>query len=180
MSSSTSDPHASGVEAEERLDDLLPEKLCMWLSSIALIAMVALTSLEVFLRSTFNFSLEFTDEVGGYLLAALSFLSLPVALTGNAYHRVEFYMRRLDSRGRALSRFIFNFINLVMIVVLDWQLFRLVARSYGQDDRASTLLGTPLWIPQSFMILGATILVFTLLRMLALDWRLYTRGRTTI
>lgn len=164
------DPHVGAIDADQRMEDLLPEKLCMWLSEIALVVMVALTAAEVVTRSLFHSSLEVTDELGGYMLAALTFLSLPVALTGNSYHRVEFIQQRLSRRGRAATRCFFNVLNLAFVGVLDWQLIRLVSRAFVQGDQASTVLATPLWIPQSAMIIGTTTLAFTLVRVIILDW----------
>jgi hypothetical protein len=59
-------------------------------------------------------------------------------------------------------------------------LTRFELSSFRFGDRAPTYLATPLWIPQSAMMLGAAALCFSMLRTLAADIaRLRTRGKTT-
>ena len=48
----------------------------------------------------FGTSLQITDEVGGYLLVALTFLSMSVAEAHGAFHRVEFVQMRLSPSAR--------------------------------------------------------------------------------
>ena len=58
---------------------------------------------------------------------------------------------RRTPRWQALSHLLFDVLSLLFCVVLLWQLTRFVAASYRSEDAASTLLGTPLWIPQALM-----------------------------
>jgi TRAP-type C4-dicarboxylate transport system permease small subunit len=141
------------------------ERMCRILCEATLLAMVVLISAEVVARMA-NFSFEIVDELGGYLLSALTFLSLPVALVGGAYHQVEYVRRRLSRRGRAVEGAVFTLLSLVFAVALVWQLWRLVYRSFAANVMAPTLLGTPLWIPQSAMLLGTAALIYSLLRVL--------------
>ena len=166
----------SVTPSEERappgaLPETVVERTCRALCELALIVMVLLTSAEVVIR-VFSFSFEFVDEVGGYLLSALTFLSLPVALIGGAYHQVEYFHGRLDRRGRAIADLVFAFLSLLFAVILEWQLWRLVTRSFASHVIAPTLLATPLWIPQSAMLLGTAALIFSLGRVIAARLRL--------
>ena len=147
------------------LRETLVERSCGVLCEIALAAMVVLISAEVVLRQ-FHYSLELVDELGGYLLAALTFLSLPVALAGGAYHQVEYVQQQLGARGRAVSGIVFTLLSLTFCLLLAWQLWRLVTRSYSSSVIAPTVLGTPLWIPQSAMLIGTAALIFSLARVL--------------
>jgi TRAP-type C4-dicarboxylate transport system permease small subunit len=148
------------------LPQTLVERAAGLACEIVLVAMVLLISVEVVARQ-FHYSLEVVDELGGYLLAALTFLSLPVALIGGAFHQVEYVQRRLGTRGRAATGLVFTSLSLTFCLLLAWQLWRLVTRSYASNVFAPTVLGTPLWIPQSAMLLGVAALIFALLRVLA-------------
>lgn len=147
------------------------ERFCLILCELALVGMVVLTFAEIVLRGVANVSLEITDEVGGYLLAAMTFLSLPVALGGGSFHQVEYVQARLGPRGRRLSRLVFTALSLTFVLLLEWQLGRLVLRSYASDVQAPTLLGTPMWIPQSAMVVGTAFLIYGLCRVLIHDLR---------
>ena len=158
--------NAPGEAPVGALPETIVERTCRVLCELALAVMVLLITAEVITRS-FNFSFEFVDEVGGYLLSALTFFSLSVALIGGAYHQVEYFHQRLDARGRAVADLIFAVLSLLFALVLEWQLWRLVTRSLASNVMAPTLLSTPLWIPQSAMLLGTAALIFSLCRVMA-------------
>src|SRR4051812_28134803 len=54
------------------------ETMCRVLCEAALVAMVVMMIAEVVGRALFDFSFQVTDELCGYLLIIISFLSLPV------------------------------------------------------------------------------------------------------
>jgi TRAP-type C4-dicarboxylate transport system permease small subunit len=155
-------------EADAHADTLAEtpvERACRVACEVVLVAMVMLISAEVVARMA-HFSFEIVDEVGGYLLSALTFLSLPVALIGGAYHQVEYVRQRLGRRGRAIGGIVFTLLSLAFAAVLLWQLWRLVWRSFAAGVTAPTVLGTPLWVPQSAMLIGVAALIYSLARML--------------
>jgi TRAP-type C4-dicarboxylate transport system permease small subunit len=161
---------ARGEEAAPPLGERAPERVTRVLAELALWAMALLISAEIVLRGAFDTSLELTDEVGGYLLVAISFLALPSCLADDAFHRVEFIAARLSPRVRAAMRLGFDLLCFGFAAILEWQLIRLVLRSWQQDAMAASLLATPLWIPQLAMPVGIGVLLATLVRSLAADW----------
>jgi len=152
-------------------DETLLERLCQRLCELALVASIVMIGAEVISRALFHLSFEVTDEVGGYLLVAISFLSLPVSQVHHGFHHVEFVQARLSPRARAWSRLIFDLVCLFCIAILLWQLARLELGTWRSEDVAPTILGTPLWIPRLSMPLGAAVLLLTLLRTAVGDWR---------
>jgi TRAP-type C4-dicarboxylate transport system permease small subunit len=168
----------SAAEGDARaLSEGIVERICKWVSEICLVGMVVLTGAEMVARGGFDFSFETVDEVGGYLLVALTFFSLSVCQASNGFHRVEFFLARLSQRGKLAAFMAFGLLNLVFAVVLDIYLVRLVLQSYEQEAQAMTALLTPLWIPQAAMPLGLTALCFTLLRTLLRDFRAWREAR---
>ena len=61
--------------------------------------MIVLIGAEAIARNVFGTSLQVTDEVGGYLLVALTFLSMPVAEAHGAFHRVELIQSQSEPVG---------------------------------------------------------------------------------
>lgn len=130
---------------------------------IALVGMMLLISAEVFCRSLFNYSLQLTDEVSGYLLVAVTFLGISVSLKDGGFFRVDFLYRRFPFRVRAHLECVFHVVALIFTSVLDYQLFRLIASSYEREIRSPTLLATPLYLPQLVMPVGVSVMVLLLL-----------------
>ena len=164
--------------AEERFHPAptLLEKSCMWLCEIGIVAMGAIVILEVITRNLFGFSFEMSEEVGGYIIVGISFLSLPVCQVYRSYHHVQFIQSRLSPRMQALSHLLFDVMSLLFCAVLLWQLTRFVATSYRSEDVAPTLLGTPLWIPQALMPIGMLAATVSLLRSAVGNWRRFRAG----
>ena len=147
------------------------ERVCKYICIAAIAVMLILVAVDVVTRSLFNFSFEISDELGGYLLATITFVSLPVCQANDSFHHVELVQARLSQRGRAVSRLIFDVLSLTFCGLLLWQLIRLEMTSWRFDNHAPTYLGTPLWLPQAAMLLGSTALCVTVLRTLLADIR---------
>jgi len=55
------------------------ERLCKWASEAALITMLVVIGVDIFTRYVLNFSFEIADELGGYMLVVMTFVSLSVS-----------------------------------------------------------------------------------------------------
>lgn len=142
----------------------LVEQSCEALCALFLVAMIVLIGAEAVARNVFATSLQITDEVGGYLLVALTFLSMSVAEAHGAFHRVELLQARLGFRARMISQIVFDLMSLAASALVTWQLTRLALNAWRAEDVAPTPLQTPLWLPQSFMAIGMALLCIALLR----------------
>ena len=171
---------APGSPAARRLKESIVERTCKLACVAALIVMLFVVGVDIVTRSLFNFSFEISDELGGYMLVVISFVSLPVCQISDSFHHVELVQSRLSPFGRAVSHVIFDALSLAFCVLLLWQLTKFELSSFRFGDRAPTYLATPLWIPQIAMMLGAAALCFSVVRTLAADVaRLRAFGTTT-
>jgi TRAP-type transport system small permease protein len=152
-----------------RLEEGIVERTCRLVCVAALIVMLVVVGVDILTRSLFNFSFEISDELGGYLLVVIAFVSLPVCQASGSFHRVELVQSRLSPFGRAVSHVIFDLLSLTFCGLLLWQLARFEISSFRFGDRAPTYLATPLWIPQAAMVLGAAAACFSMVRTLAAD-----------
>jgi TRAP-type transport system small permease protein len=168
-----SDPAFAAEAAEDQFHPAptLLEKSCMWICEIAIVAMGAIVILELITRNLFNFSFEMSDELGGYIIVGITFMSLPVCQVYRSYHHVQFVQARLSPRMQAASHLLFDLLSLLFCVVLIWQLTRFVMTTHRSEDVAPTLLATPLWIPQAIMPIGMLATTVSLLRSAWGNWR---------
>jgi TRAP-type C4-dicarboxylate transport system permease small subunit len=140
--------------------DNLSEALC----ALFLMAMICLIGAEAIARNVFSTSLQITDEIGGYLLVAVTFLSMSVAEAHGAFHRVELMQSRLRQSAQMVTQIIFDLMSLTATSLVTWQITRLTLNSLRNEDVAPTPLQTPLWIPQSLMAIGGALLCLALVR----------------
>jgi TRAP-type C4-dicarboxylate transport system permease small subunit len=142
------------------------ERACKLASEAALIVMLVLVALDIVTRSLFNFSFEVSDEVGGYMLVVITFVSLCVCNVSGSFHEVEFVQAQLSPRGRSISHIIFGLLSLAACVLLAWQYIRFELSSWRFGDVAPTYLSTPLWLPRLPMAIGMIALCLSLVRTL--------------
>jgi TRAP-type C4-dicarboxylate transport system permease small subunit len=163
------DPEFPGEEKEAAFHPAPSwmERGCMVICEIGIVAMAVIVLVEIVTRNLFGFSFEASEELGGYIIVAISFLSLPVCQVYRSYHHVQFVQERLSPRMKAASHVLFDVLSLGFCLLLVWQLTRFVMQSYRSEDVAMTLLATPLWIPQSLMPIGALAASVSLARTLA-------------
>ncbi|RCW64778.1 TRAP transporter small permease subunit [Pseudorhodoferax soli] len=149
----------------------LPARLGRWATQGIVLGLVVMMGLEMLVRSAFGWSIQFSNEIGGYALVAVTFLSLASGQLLHAYHRVHFLDRQLGPVGRARLRLGFDLATAAVAAVLAAELVRFEWLTWQSGDVAATSLMTPLWLPRLVMPLGALALCWALLRTLAGDWR---------
>src|SRR5262245_59115159 len=140
----------------------LIERVSLWTSAVCMIGMVVLILAEIVLRGAFNSTTEHSDELVGYLLVGISFLSLALCQSRGAFHRVEMVQMRLSPRGQAVSALVFDILSFAYVALTGWYFLQFVMSSYRREAVASTALGTPLWIPETVMVVGAALLLVML------------------
>jgi TRAP-type C4-dicarboxylate transport system permease small subunit len=153
------------------------ERLCNFACMAALGVMLGVIGIDIMTRAVLNFSFEVSDELGGYMLVVITFVSLPVCQVNDSFHHVEFVQSRLSARGRAISHVVFDLMSLAFCGALLWQLLRFEMSSWRFDDHAPTYLATSLWIPRLAMVVGAAALLFSMARTLAADIARLKRSR---
>lgn len=129
--------------------------------ALALVAMAVGITVEIVSRNFFHYSFRSVEELSGYLIVAITFLGLAVAVYEQALFRVEFLLERFPARWRKGLDLLFLIAFAVFLGVIDYQSVELVIGSFRSGYVSSTLLATPLFIPQALIPLGvsATLLV---------------------
>ena len=148
---------ADGPPLDRTNSEGVVEKTCKYLSALALMVLLVVVGIDVVTRWGFNFSYEVSDEVAGYMLVAIAFLSLPVS------H----------------SSLFFELVALIFCAIFVWQFMSLVRSSWRFGDHAPTFLETPLWLPRCLLVIGMAALCISLLRSMIADIaRLRSLGST--
>ena len=138
------------------------------LAAMCIFSMAILILLEILARTVFNYSIKFVWEMGAYLLAASWFLAAGFTLRTSGHVRICILTSKLSPQ--VARRFdIFATLGGLLVCSLIWvavlQLF-LDSIKYGKTS--FTPLQTPLWLPQSTMVIGATLLLLAMIARLYL------------
>ena len=140
------------------------EKICKLLCAAGIIVMLVVIGEDVVSRSVWNTSLEISDEIGGYMLVAVTFLGLGLAKTHGAFHKTDFFQSRLPHGAQIVSRIVFDLLSLGVALILLWQYFRYTETRFLSGSTAPTKLGTPQWIPAVPMVLGMAAYVLAIVK----------------
>ncbi len=128
-----------------------------WLARLmgfALLAMGALILVEIVLRATVGSALGGSDEISGYVMAAIATWGFAYALSERAHVRIDLVQRRLPRPVRAwMDVLALALMTAVALLVTSYG-WRVLATTLDRGSRANTPLETPLWIPQSIWFAG--------------------------
>ncbi len=123
-------------------------------SILALAAMLTVMLAEIVFRQLFGKSLEITEEVAAYCLTVLVFLRIPSLMLRDELLRVDLIYGNIGPRLRRCFNVAFSVLALGVAGAYVFQIWRLVASSYTRGNRTTTILETPVFIPQSVMLIG--------------------------
>lgn len=126
-------------------------------------AMMAMVLIEVVSRYVLLAPLMIADEMGGYMVIAITFLGLAYTWRERSHISVEFVINKLPIRARRYSRFITLLLATIVTALLAYACYDLMAYSASFGIRSGTWLRTPLVWPQTFMIVGSVLLLFQLI-----------------
>ena len=134
--------------------------LGLWTSGVAVIVMVFLITLEVAGRKLFGFSTLVADEFSGYLLVVTTFMGAAYTLKTKGFTRMEVIYNRFKGRGRWIIDLVFSLVSLIFLIIVGYWLWVHITSSYRSGLTSISILQTPLFIPQLFMGIGVSFLLF--------------------
>lgn len=124
----------------------------------ALVVLLLLVAHEVFLRYVLNAPTQYSVEFSEYLLVLLSFFSIAYVLQRDRHVRVTFVRELLPARGRAAADLVTYALLVVYCAVLIYYGGKMSVTAFQGDDRSSSLVSFPLFIPYALIPLGALAL----------------------
>ncbi len=147
---------------------IAPSSFERWISAISLAAasvgagvvllMMLVVSYSVVNRYILGTPVTWTDELSGYLVVALVMLGAADALRRGDHISVDLVSSRLGTRGRRLA----DIWGYLMVLIFAGALLisgrTTIEYSMNFGILSEGYLEVPMWIPQSFLILGALLL----------------------
>jgi TRAP-type C4-dicarboxylate transport system permease small subunit len=117
--------------------------------------MTVLILVEIFLWNTFQKTTLIADEYCAYGLAAIIFLGAGYCLKEKGHIRITLILGILPEKAARTITFLATGLTTIFMGYLWWYLFKMVRAAVRYDSTSGTLTNTPLWIPQTVMLIGA-------------------------
>lgn len=145
------------MEKLVRLCDRLSHA-CGKVAGVMMLAGMALVIIEIVIRTLFSMTLYITEEYTGYLMLAITFLSLSYTLKEKGHIRMVFLHTVLKGKARiALDIFAYA-AGLAFFSVITISTAGFFWDSVATQSRSMQISETYLAIPQFFMPLGALVM----------------------
>ena len=122
------------------------------------ILMMLVVAYSVINRYILNTPITWTDELSGYLVVALVMLGAADALRQGDHISVDLITSRLAKRGKRLVEIWSYIIVLIFSSVFLTSSKQTIDYSVNFSIVSEGYLEVPMWIPQSFLILGGSLI----------------------
>lgn len=129
---------------------------CGYFAAFCMVCIFAVTLLQIGGRFVGFNPHGLTDYVG-YFMGASAFLALAHALNRGSHVRIELFLSMMGRFRKVAEWFSFAATS-VIAIWLTYYAWSLVYWSYSLGDISQGLDATPMWIPQSSMAVGITLL----------------------
>lgn len=120
----------------------------------ALVLTVLFILTDVVLRGLGRGSLGGSDEISGYVMAAVASWGLACALVQRAHVRIDVIRLKLAAPGRAVMDILAMIVTNAVVLLVAYQSWPVLQKTLERGSRANTPLETPLWIPQGIWFAG--------------------------
>jgi len=146
------------LAALDRLTALASRLFVALGAAIAVVMAVAITY-SVVMRYVLNAPQVWTDELMGYLMVALVMFGLGETVRQGDHINVDLITARLGPRGQVLAR-AWGLVAMILVaaVLLD-RSWDMVAFSRMVDLLSDGYLAMPVWIPQSSLLVGFSLMI---------------------
>jgi TRAP-type C4-dicarboxylate transport system permease small subunit len=129
-------------------------------------------------------STRVTDEISGYILVLAGTWGMAYTLRTEGHVRIDVLLPFMGRKLRAFIDFISSITMGFFALVICWKSWGLVVESIDTEITSSTYLLTPLYIPQSILAIGFTLLALTAFALAAFQLMefgvMLTRGESAV
>ena len=132
-------------------------KLAAAVGAGVVVLMMLVVAYSVVNRYILNTPITWTDELSGYLVVALVMLGAADALRRGDHISVDLITSRLNKRGKRLVEIWSYIVVLIFSSVLLMSSKKTIDYSLNFEIVSEGYLEVPMWIPQSFLILGGSL-----------------------
>ncbi len=133
-------------------------------AAFSIVAMMAITTMDVGMRLTVGKATVWTLEISRYLLVAQIFFGLAYTLRERGHIRITFVVSRLPAKVQDWLKVITSTLFLAYTGILCYLTWSIFARSFELKTTSTTILDIIVWPFQLFIPLGLALISLLLIR----------------
>jgi TRAP-type C4-dicarboxylate transport system permease small subunit len=129
-----------------------------FLGQLALASMVVTICYDVMMRYVFSRPTHWSLEVNTFLVIFVTLIPAGEVLREDSHLRIHFFVSKLGPRTRNIVGRVRDALGVLFCSLMAWKGLGLVVQAYKYDQRMSTPLGTPMFVPYLFIPVGFAVL----------------------
>ena len=127
----------------------------------ALVGMVGYVLADVVTRKLNLGMVQGSEEISGYVMAAIASWGLAFTLIERAHVRIDLIRQRLVPERQALMDLFAMIVTNAVVLLIAVECWPVLSKTIARGSQANTPLATPLWIPQGIWFAGWAWFAFT-------------------
>ena len=127
-------------------------------AGFALLVIFALISAEIFARNVLGHSLPYSWDFSAYAMGTAFMMGAGDALRRGAHVRVTAVLEAVPRPAARALEWAACLVGIAACGVLAWALIEMAWLSFDRGSTSSTVVRTPLWMPQGLAATGAALL----------------------
>ena len=141
-----------------------------YVSGLGILLMGLMLFYEVVCRYFFRSPTIWAQEMSIYLFMWTMLAGGAYTLQQGKHVRIDLVIEHLSLRTQHFLEMITSVAGMVFCAVITWQAYEMIAASIGYNKVSATLLRVPMWIPQTFMVIGFVLLFLEIINHLLGDF----------
>jgi len=133
-----------------------------------LVAIVAVTFVQVLFRYVFHLSLAWSEESARFLLLWLGSLASAYAFKTKSHIALTFLVNRFQGRARRLVNFLVVSVCAIFFLIFIWKASEYVL---AMSKQVAPATGVPMAVPYSSAVVGGLLMLYYVLRNWWMDLR---------
>lgn len=132
------------------------------MATVGTLLVVAIVFCNVIARYLFNTPFHWAEEVTSITVILIGFFPAAALLRKGWHVKFDLVSDRIESRLPRVSNALQILVNLCGIAfagIIVWQTGINILNSWKFNMREPSMLGTPLWVPYSYMLIGSILLL---------------------
>lgn len=131
------------------------------LAGAAVTLLAILIALDIIGRDFFGFSIQGTDELGGYVLAFVGSLGMALTLLRRGHPRIDLFFRFFPRKVSDALHVLAQIGIACLALFMTWHAGMELQTTLRFGAITNTPLQTPLWVPQAIWVAGTAFFAIT-------------------
>ena len=133
------------------------------LSALSILTLTFLMFFEIISRSLFNYSTLIADEYSGYLNVAIPLFGLAYTFKTEGFIKIKILYDKFSNNTKKMLDIISMVMGLFYSIILLYYISIMVLQSYRTGVKSLFISKTPLYIPQSIIVIGLIFLIMQII-----------------